>query len=171
MPKENVAMSEIPRLQDLLRRIYDGHAFYGDSITAVLSGIDTEEAFWVPAGGSHCIWQILRHMTVWTDIIRRRLTSPTIIEVESNEENFPTAPLPTRENWNTARDGFQTALDALIEAMGYFPEEKLQAQVPEREYTYYMLLHGEAHHALYHLGQIALMKMMYKRLRSRAESA
>ena len=164
-------MSEIPRLQDLLRRVYDGHAFYGDSVAMVLSDIDTEQAFWVPDGGSHSIWQIVRHMTVWTDIIRQRLTSPTIIEVENDEQNFPTSPAPSVKEWNATRDSFKRALDHLISAMTNFPEPKLEAFVPEREYTYYMLLHGEAHHALYHLGQISMIKAMYKRVGARAETA
>ncbi len=164
-------MTEIPRLQDLLRRIYGGDAFYGDNIATVLSDIDTAQAFWVPDGASHSIWQILRHMTVWTDIIRRRLTSPTIIEVESDEQNFPTAPPPSDAAWRSAQADFKRELDALIEAAGRFPEDKLPASVPERGYTFYMLLHGEAHHALYHLGQISLIKAMYQRLHKRAESA
>ncbi len=157
-------MSEIPRLQDLLQRVYDGEAFYGDNIVTVLSDIDTAQAFWVPDGASHSVWQILRHMTVWTDIIRERLTSPTIVEVASDEQNFPPAPAASDSAWNSARDDFKRALDKLIEAAGRFPEERLPAGVPEREYTFYMLLHGEAHHALYHLGQISLIKAMYKRL-------
>ena len=161
-------MSEIPRLQDLLHRIYDGDAFYGDSIVTVLSDIDTGGAFWVPDGAAHSIWQILRHMTVWTDIIRQRLTSPTIVEVESDEQNFPTAPSPSDQAWNTAKADFKRALNALIEAAGHFPENKLDAGVPDREYTFYMLLHGEAHHALYHLGQISLIKTMYERLQPTA---
>ncbi|ABF41264.1 hypothetical protein Acid345_2263 [Candidatus Koribacter versatilis Ellin345] len=164
-------MSEIPRLQDLLHRMYDGDAFYGDSIVTVLSDIDTAQAFWVPDGASHNIWQILRHMTVWTDIIRQRLTSPTIIEVESNEQNFPMAPAASDAGWQSAQADFKSALDELIAASGSFPEAKLAAGVPERGYTFYMLLHGEAHHALYHLGQISLIKAMYKGVSNRAESA
>ncbi len=154
-------MREIPRLQDLLQRVYDGHAFYGDPIATVLGDIDTRQAFWVPEGGAHSIWQLLRHMTVWTDIIRQRLTSPTIIEVESDEQNFPSPPPPSDAAWDEARDGFHTALEALLRAMDTFPEDKLQDMVPEREYTYYMLLHGMAHHSLYHTGQIAMIKRMY----------
>ena len=156
-------MSEIPRLQDTLRRVYDGEAFYGDNIATVLADIDAVQSVWVPEGASHCIWQILRHMTVWTDIIRQRLTSPTLVEIGSDEENFPNTPTPIHDNWNAARDSFAAAFDALIQEVGRFPNSRLQKNVPGREYTFYVMIHGAAHHALYHLGQIAMMKAMYRR--------
>lgn len=154
-------MTEIARIQDTLQRIYNGHAFYGDPIETVLADIDAQQAFWVPPGGTHSIWQILQHMTTWLRIIRERLTSPTIVDVDNNADTFPPAPEPTHENWNAARDGFHAALTALIKSAGEFPSAKLDAMVPEREYTFYMLLHGAAQHSLYHTGQIALMKRMW----------
>jgi uncharacterized damage-inducible protein DinB len=154
-------MTEIERIQDTLQRIYDGDSFYGDPIETILADIDAKQAFWVPPGGTHSIWQIVKHMTLWADIIRQRLTSPTIIDVESNDATFSTNPQATHENWNVARDAFHAALTALINAAGKFPPEKLDAMVPERGYTFYVLLHGAAQHSLYHAGQIVLMKRLY----------
>jgi uncharacterized damage-inducible protein DinB len=156
-----VPMTEIARIQDTLQRIYNGHSFYGDPIEDVLANIDAQQAFWIPQGGTHSIWQIVQHMTVWLRIIRERLTSPTIVDVDSNDETFATSAEATHENWNAARQGFHAALLALIDAAGKFPPEKLDAMVPEREYTFYVLLHGAAQHSLYHTGQIALMKRMW----------
>ena len=157
-------MTEIPRLQDLLQRVYDGEPFYGDPIAKVLEDIDARQSIWQPEGASHCMWQIVRHMTVWTDIIRQRLTSPTLVELTDPEENFPNTPTPIHDNWNAARDSFQASWDALIQEIGRFPEDRLQENVPGREYTFYVMLHGAAHHALYHLGQIAMLKSMYRSL-------
>jgi hypothetical protein len=159
-------MSEIARLQELLRTVYDGMPFYGDPIAKVLEEVDAVQAVWTPEGASHCMWQMVRHMTVWNDIIRQRLTSPTLVELTEPELNFPNTPAPIHDNWNAARDAFQSSLDALIEETGAFPEAKLQQKVPGREYTFYVMLHGSAHHSLYHLGQIALLKAMYRRTHS-----
>ena len=153
-------MTEIERIQDTLRRTYDGDSFYGDPIETILAGIDAKQAFWIPPGGTHNIWQIVQHMTTWLRIIRERLTSPTIVDVDSNDATFPPAPEPSHENWNAARDGFHAALSALIESAGKFPPDKLDDMVPERGYTFYVLLHGAAQHSLYHAGQIVLMKRM-----------
>lgn len=156
-------MTEIERLQDVLRRVYDGDAFYGDPMAKVLEDIDSLQSIWTPEGASHCIWQLLRHMTVWTDIIRKRLTSPTLVELTNPDENFPNTPTPIHDNWNAARDSFKAAWDALIQDIGRFPQSKLDEKVPGRDYTFYVMLHGAAHHGLYHLGQISMLKAMYKR--------
>jgi uncharacterized damage-inducible protein DinB len=160
-------MTEIARLQELLERTYSGTCFHGDSIREVLQDIDAAQAIWLPEDGSHSIWQIVEHMAGWLDVIRRRLTSPTLVTMP-DEKNFPATPQGSHENWNATLDSFQATLKALIEAVGNFPESRLEAKVPGKEYTFDVLLHGAVHHNLYHLGQIAMMKAMYKRRLSAA---
>jgi hypothetical protein len=38
------------------------------------------------------------------------------------------------------------------------PESRLAEQVPGKDYDFYHMLHGAVQHALYHAGQIALLK-------------
>lgn len=154
-------MNEIGRLQQMLQRTYNGNCFHGDSIEEVFSDIDVAQSVWIPENGSHSIWQLVLHMTGWLDVIRRRLTSPVLVNL-SDEENFPAPPLPTHENRNAARDAFRSALEALIKAAGEFPEPRLKENVPGRDYTFFVLLHGAIDHNLYHLGQISLLKAMYR---------
>lgn len=155
-------MSDIRRLQQMLQTTYNGNCFHGDSIEAVIQDIDVTQAVWTPAGAAHSMWQIVLHMTGWLDVIRRRLTSATLVNL-TDEENYPAPPQATHENWNAARDAFRSALNALIKAVGEFPEPRLEEKVPGRDYTFFVLLHGAIDHNLYHAGQIALLKSMYKR--------
>jgi DinB superfamily len=155
-------MNEIARLQGLLERTYSGSCFHGDSIAEIFNSIDAPTAIWIPEGGAHSIWQIVLHMTGWVNVIRQRLTSPTLVNL-SAEENFPAPPAATPENWSATLDGFRDGLTALIEEIGRFPEEKLEKPVPGRSYTFDVLLHGIIHHSLYHAGQISLLQSMYKR--------
>ncbi len=39
-----------------------------------------------------------------------------------------------------------------------FPETKLGRLRPDQETTWYVLIHGQIQHQLYHAGQIALLK-------------
>lgn len=155
-------MSEIARLQQLLQQTYDGNCFHGDSIAQIFSSVDVGGATWKPAGAAHSIWQIVQHMTAWQNVIRERLTSPTLVTL-NDEQNYPAVPEATLEHWSATLDGFREALYALLEAIGKFPEEKLEKPVPGRGYSYDMLLHGAIHHNLYHAGQISLLSAMYKR--------
>ncbi len=154
-------MNGIKRVQYLLQQTYDGECFHGDSIAAVLEDVDPQQSVWKPEHASHCIWQIVRHMSAWLDVIRQRFTSPTAIELDA-DENYPPTPPPTQESWNDAKTALHASLEALIHAAGEFSENKLDQMTPERGYTYAMLLHGAVHHNLYHLGQIGLLKAMYK---------
>ena len=107
-------------------------------------------------------------MSGWLDVIRRRLTSPTLVTLP-DEKNFPAnCRRRSHENWNATLDSFDAALHALIADAGKFPESKLEAQVPGKGYTFDVLLHGAVHHNLYHLGQISMIKAMYKRQLSAA---
>lgn len=159
-------MNEIARLQDLLQRTYSGVCFHGDSIAEIFNGVTLESATWVPDGGAHSIWQIVLHMTGWLDIIRQRITSPSLV-VMPDELNFPAPPKATLENLSRTFDGFRDGVTALSTAIGEMPPEQLERMVPGRGYNFATLLHGAVHHSLYHAGQIALLNAMYSRHKER----
>jgi uncharacterized damage-inducible protein DinB len=155
-------MNEIPRLQQMLRQTYNGVGFHGDSIAQIFNSVDVASATWIPDGGVHSIWHIVLHMTAWENVIRERLTSPTLVAL-TEEQNYPALPAATQENLSKSLDAFRDALFALIDAVGKFPEGKLEASVPGRGYDFATLLHGAIHHNLYHAGQISLLSAMYRR--------
>lgn len=151
-------MTETARIQNLMQQVYSGNCFHGDSIAHLLNGVTPESASWKPDPTTHSIWEILLHMTAWQNVIRERLTSPTLVNL-----NYPAPPAPTIENLSRTLDEFRDAVFALNEATGKFPEDKLEKGVPGRGYTFDVLLHGAIHHNLYHVGQVSLLNAMYKR--------
>lgn len=158
-------MNEIPRLQQIMRQTYNGVGFHGDSIAEIFDTLDVASASWIPDGGVHSIWQIVHHMTAWLNVIRERLTSPTLVTL-TDEQNYPTPASATPESLAKSLAEFREAHFALDEAVGKFPEGKLDALVPGREYAFAILLHGAIHHNMYHAGQIALLNAMYRRRKS-----
>jgi len=46
----------------------------------------------------------------------------------------------------------------LVETIKTFTDERLEATVPGRTYDFYRLFQGVTQHAIYHAGQIALLK-------------
>ncbi len=160
-------MNEISRLQQMLQQTYSGIGFHGDSIAQIFNGIDVPTAIWIPEGGVHSIWHIVLHLTAWQDAIRERLTSPTLVTL-NDEQNYPAPPQATPENWSKTLDAFRDSLSALVAAVGAFPEKKLPSPVPGRGYDFATLLHGAIHHNLYHAGQISLLSAMYRRRKKAA---
>lgn len=155
-------MNEIARLQSLMQQTYSGNCFHGDSIAQIFTTFDVQAAAWKPDPQTHSIWQIILHMTAWQNVIRQRLTSPTLVNL-NDEQNYPAPPEPSLENLSRTLDDFRNAHFALIDAVGKFPESRLNDPVPGRGYTFDVLLHGAIHHNLYHIGQISLLSAMYKR--------
>lgn len=150
-------VQETTRISDQLRRAFEGGAFHGDPIHDILDGIPVEVAAAKPLHGIHSIWEIVHHMTVWLDIVRRRLSSPTLV-APTAEENWRTVGHVSGEAWERAKGELDDSYRLLMRAITEVPESKLAMQVPGREYDFYTLLHGIVQHSLYHAGQVALLK-------------
>jgi hypothetical protein len=62
--------------------------------------------------------------------------------------------------WNRAVDSFFSQHLKLVETINAFSDQRLDAIVPGRTYTFYRLFQSTTQHAVYHAGQIALLKKM-----------
>ncbi len=157
MPEATAVLKETARINDLLRRAFEGGAFHGDSVDEILSDVTVEIASAKPLHGIHSIWEIVLHMSVWVDTVRKRLTSATLV-MPTAEENWRAVEHVSSEAWERTKAELDDHYRLLMRAISEFPENKLTMQVPEREYDFYTMLHGIVEHSLYHAGQIALLK-------------
>ena len=66
-------MGEVSRLVDELSRAVEGDPWHGDSIARILDGVSAATAATTAGPHTHSIWQIVRHMTAWTNEVGRRL--------------------------------------------------------------------------------------------------
>jgi len=149
-------MNEVDRIIDQLRRAYDGDAWHGPPLRAILADVSAETASARPIGGAHSIREIVRHITFWHDGARRRIGGEV---VEADEvEQWPGAIDPGAEGWQQELADLERAHAALVETVGQLGVEDLDRPVPGNPYNVYILLHGLVQHNLYHAGQIALLK-------------
>jgi uncharacterized damage-inducible protein DinB len=148
-------MNEIDRIVRLLTKTYDKGAWHGPTVREVLETINPEQANW-RAGSSHSIIELVLHMISWRMFAVRRLRGDGAYEV-SPEMNFP---VPGSETWKEVTSRLENCQQELLEAARKFPEDRLGELVPSSsfKYTYYTLLHGIAHHDIYHIGQIQLIR-------------
>ncbi len=159
-------MTELQRIQDLLRRTLSGPAWHGDSLSEILNGVTAAQASRKPQGASHSIWELVLHISTWEDVVIRRLQGePAPIEMNS-EQDWPPVGSTTPEQWTTTLDRLRQTRTRLIDVIGALPADKLNAIVSggdaHHEITYYVLIHGAIHHAVYHSAQIAVVKRMGK---------
>jgi uncharacterized damage-inducible protein DinB len=109
-----------------------------------------------PVAGAHSIWEIVLHVTVWEEAVRRRLGGEPV--QPTPEEDWP----PVRETgdaaWNATLDRLRHGHQGLRRAVSKLSDARLKEDVPGSDLTIYHLVHGVIQHDLYHAGQMAILK-------------
>ena len=148
---------EMIRLEEQLRRTLEGEAWHGPSVLEVLAGVSAEQASSHPIPGAHSMWELVLHIGSDYSLVLRRLAGDG--RQVTPEEDWPSCPPATVENWRQAVQALRQLNRQLREAVRAFPAERLdEPLVPETPYTAYTQFVGVTQHTLYHTGQMALLK-------------
>lgn len=153
-------MSEVARIRDQFRRAFDGEAWHGPSLLALLKGVTAEQAAAHPIAGAHSIWELTQHIRAWEGACLRRL-------------NGDPAQLPDREDWSPVSEYNEAAWEKtkqelidthqqLLQRLESVADSRLDEPIindPQIPFSsVYVTLHGVVQHDLYHAGQIAILK-------------
>lgn len=149
-------MTESKRIADQHRRAFDGEAWHGPALFELLGDLDAARASARPIAGGHTIWEIVLHVEAWEEAVHQRLKGRPIeltpdLDWPAVGETGPAA-------WTRALASLRATHDALNRDIAATRDARLAEVAPGREYTLYHLLHGVVQHALYHAGQIAILK-------------
>jgi uncharacterized damage-inducible protein DinB len=150
-------MSEIHRIAEQLQRAFEGQAWHGPAVRELLAGIAASGAAAKPLRQAHSIWEIVLHIAVWENVVRRRLQGEVIDELPP-EEDWPAVRNASEDTWRAAVQDLERENRALREAILQQGEACLEEAVPAKGYSVYTMLHGIIQHDLYHAGQIAVLK-------------
>ncbi len=144
-------LEEIIRIRTLLKSSFEGSApWHGPSVIKVLAQVNPENIH-NRQSGSHSPAELVMHMIAWRNFVIRKLQGEDHYEL-SESDNFP-SPI----HWSQANDLLMKSQEELLQALSVFPSQKLDELVPNRSYSYAIMLHGIIHHDLYHLGQIIVL--------------
>jgi uncharacterized damage-inducible protein DinB len=149
-------MQEIKRIVDQLKRAYEGEAWHGPSLRELLSGVTAKTAASKPLAHAHSIWEIVLHVAVWENAVRRRLEGEAL-EL-SQEEDWPPVNDISETAWKNALAVLENGHKQLRETILRLTEGRLSEMTPGKNHSVYFMLHGIIQHDLYHAGQIALLK-------------
>ncbi len=150
-------MTELDGIRDQLRRAFRGDAWHGPSLQELLEGVSARQAMSRPIPDRHTIWELVLHLTAWTDIPRRRMEGDPVAD-PSVEQDWPPVAGSDEASWQATIQNLHLAHDRLQEALVRFPETRLSETVPGRDHSFFVMLHGVVQHGLYHAGQIAMLK-------------
>jgi uncharacterized damage-inducible protein DinB len=149
-------MSEIDRIQDQLKRAFEGGAWHGPSVQEVLKDVTSTQAAARPIPGAHTIWEIALHIAAWEGAGRRRLSGDRA--QLPNEEDWPAVTDTSERAWKDTLALVEKGHRDLRDQIAQLREARLDQPILESMSSVYVTLHGVIQHDLYHAGQIAILK-------------
>jgi uncharacterized damage-inducible protein DinB len=149
-------------LANHIKRTVTGPMWHGSALAEVLNGVSSGVAAARPIPAAHTIWEIVLHVTAWTDIARARLRGERMSDPTASED-WPPAPAASEADWQAALDRLQASHRELAHDVRHLEASRIGEKIPGLEYTVSNLLHGIVEHGTYHGGQIALLKKMLAR--------
>jgi uncharacterized damage-inducible protein DinB len=150
-----VAMSEAKRIADQARKMFEGGAWHGPSVLEVLSNVDVETVAAHPIPDAHSIWELVLHLIATQDAILHRIRGEQ--KGLKTEDYWLPVPDVTEANWHETIERLKQQEVTLREAIGSFPDERLDSVLVEGGSSAYNNFHGHIQHNAYHAGQIALL--------------
>lgn len=153
-------MSEVDRIRDQFRRAFDGEAWHGPSVMALLDGVTAEQAAARPIAGAHTIWELTQHIRAWEGACLRRLNGDPAQLPDS--EDWVALNDFSEASWEQTKQALADTHNQLLEKISSLDDARLDQPImdhPEIPFSStYVTLHGGVQHDLYHAGQIAILK-------------
>ena len=151
-------MSEIHRMAKQLQRTYQGRAFHGPAVEEAVAGVTAKVAASRSSGAAHSIWQIVEHITVWQEAVRRWLQGDP--RRPTDAEDWPTIKDTSEAAWQDTLRRAHKANDDLRDVVMALDESRLDEPMLEGMPKVYVALYGIVQHNTYHAGQISLLKKL-----------
>ena len=141
----------------------DGDPWYGAPWSKLLKGLTPDQAATHPIPNGHSIWEVVLHMTAWTNEVRRRLEGARA--AEPSEGDWPAVAIVSTPSWDAAQAQLAAAHAQLIGAVEALPATRWAEPVGRIRQpalgtgvTVGGMLVGLAQHDAYHTGQLALLR-------------
>ena len=154
--REGIVSTELERIEEQLRRSFEGGAWHGPSVMDALDSVSAEDAWRHPIPGAHSIWELVLHLSGTYSLVLRRLNGD---EGDlSPEDDWPDITAPTPANWSAALDVLRSLNQQLRAAVLGFSKDALDQLLGNHRYSAYTQFIGVTQHDLYHAGQIVLLR-------------
>ena len=149
-------MSEIERIQDQLKRAFEGPAWPGASVLEALDGVSATRAAKRPIKGAHSIWEVALHIGVWEDVVRRRALGEKFQPTDA--QDWPAVGAKTPAAWAAVIRKLKAGHAKLREVVASYDDARLDQPMVPGGSSAYVQFHGAIQHDLYHAGQLAMLK-------------
>ena len=136
--------------------------WHGPALADLVGDVSADDAAAHPVPSAHSIWELVLHITAWTEIVRERLVSTSAVEATA-EQDWPPVNDQSAEAWREAVERMKAAHRELAADVAALDDSRLIGRVPGREHNMLAMVHGVIEHDAYHGGQIAVLKRAVSR--------
>jgi uncharacterized damage-inducible protein DinB len=150
-------MSRGQRVSEAIERSVSGPMWHGPALTDLLEGVNAEQAAARPIAGAHSIWELVLHITAWTEIVRERLAGSAKGD-PTPEEDWPPVLDTSPDAWRAVVERLKEAHRELAAITAQMDDSMLIGRVPGKDHSVLVMMHGIIEHDAYHGGQIAVLK-------------
>jgi hypothetical protein len=147
---------ELRHIIQQLKRSFEGPAWYGPAVQEVLEEFEDDDVH-VRINGSYSPIELVLHMVQWRSYAIRMLEGDYAFASEA-EMTYPRVESSGEYGWTDARIELGNSQAKLIKLLEKFPAEDLDKDVPKRDFSWAVLLHGISDHDIYHLGQLRFLQ-------------
>ena len=153
-------MSELSRIAAELERAYSGDAWHGPNMSKTLKGVRAYSANVKPIPTAHSIWELVKHLTAWNQIVHRRFLGE-LVKV-SPEQDWPPVEDTSPEAWERDVAALEKSVKSFVADLKRAAKKNgdaiLKKKVRGKTHNVYVMLQGGVQHNLYHTGQIAILR-------------
>ncbi len=152
MARQNARARDIAVfMKDTAGRTNWGHP----GLAKMLRGVGVDEAAWKPIPRAHSIWEEVNHIAYWSQYVLERLAG----RGKSTPQAWP-AGRGGAQAWRRAVTAVLRMHATLVRRIGALDEAALSERA--RKYTLAQLVLGCTAHVSYHVGQISVLKRLYR---------
>jgi hypothetical protein len=144
--------------QRILKEGYGQGAWHGPDLKAALADVTQDVAFGRPAPGRHNIAEIALHHAYCVRSVRARLTGVEPEPFVLDGDDWFTLPDASRLSWSSISELVQSGQERLAQCIDDLESGRSTSPLSETER--FGLVLGITCHAVYHAGQIQLVKRL-----------
>lgn len=148
-------------LSRVIEEGYGPGAWHGADLKAALADVSPELAFWRPGPDRHSIAEIALHHAYCARSVRGQLAGQALEPFVLEGEDWFALPDPTRLAWPQVQAALEEEQGRLAKVVADLAGGRLRSTLSEGER--FDLVLGIACHAVYHAGQVQLLKVLHSR--------
>ncbi|MCW3117649.1 MAG: DinB family protein [Chitinophagaceae bacterium] len=151
------------KLAQEFRNTLDGDTWYSSNFTTIINEIDADTAVKKLKGFPNSIVEIVCHMTQWKIFCIKKLEGDAAFDIDMNSEvDWKRFNSLGEDEWEDIKSAFEKATIDLANAIAAAADEKLDAIVPGRKYSFLHLVIGITEHEVVHTTQISYLARLFE---------